>query len=656
MADNNKNTDIESLLSFLSSPKVGSEDKAAQEAVQPNSGDSATHVAATPLNLAVGASVGLLEGVKLPTEGVGASSDTINTNFDDLERDLEVSNTIAGLTNNKLVEKILLNTDSDGMRTKRLNSLSLEAFEKIYDDILSIGPTLPKEEQEFLVTFLSNRIKALAKTNFYMYVKYMAPFTLPEGFIDGRHIKLIATELQKVEKATATGGPIRSMIFCPPGAMKSKLINLFISWCLGRHPKWNILHIGHGTQFVEDNAGRPIRDLMRTEEYLSVFGHIRIKSDSRAAGRWELSEGGKYYGAGVGTQIAGRRAHLAICDDVVSEQTAYSVVERRAINAWYVPGLRTRLLPNGSEIVVNTRWHTEDLSGYLENNDKKSKRPWSIIKIPAILDKKAAALLGLKEGDSFWPEFQTKEFLEERRSDPSMTAPKWSSLYMQEPIPEEGSIFKETDFKVWTNKKPPDIEYIVLSLDTAYSVKSSADYSAYSVWGVFSERRTDAKGRDHYVPNLILIECDKKRWEYPELLKQVIEMQDYYKPDIILVENKASGQSLIPELQLMGYPVVPFEPQKWGDKVMRAHQITPYCRNGRVWVPDGQQFTNVLLKDMLEFPFGSSDDLVDTVTQCIIHLRSNMLALSTEHHMSEDTDEDDDFNKKRRISYWNSAA
>jgi predicted phage terminase large subunit-like protein len=239
--------------------------------------------------------------------------------------------------------------------------------------------------------------------------------------------------------------------------------------------------------------------------------------------------------------------------------------------------------------------------------------------------------------------------------DPSMTASKWSALYMQEPIPEEGAIFKEQDFRFWKSPKPPDIDLIVLSLDTAYSIKTSADFSAYSVWGVFQEKRTDAKGRDFWVPNVILIEADKKRWEYPELLKQVIEMQDYYKPDIILIENKASGQSLIPELQLMGYPVIPFEPQKWGDKEMRAHQVTPYLRNGRVWVPDSQGFTSTLIKDCLEFPFGSSDDLVDTMTQCIIHLRSTM-NLSTEQHTSEDLEDDEDLYHKKSKSYWNSAA
>ena len=104
----------------------------------------------------------------------------------------------------------------------------------------------------------------------------------------------------------------------------------------------------------------------------------------------------------------------------------------------------------------------------------------------------------------------------------------------------------------------------------------------------------------------------------------------------------------------MGYPVVAFEPQKWGDKEMRAHQVTPYFRNGRVYVPEGQSFTSTLIKDMLEFPFGSSDDLVDTTTQALIYLRST-LNLSTDQHMSEDLEDDSDYHKKRK-TYWNVAS
>ena len=572
----------------------------------------------------------------------------------ELAQDVKVAEQASGLSNDLILKKVLNSHNSEGIKDKQIHNMSLEAFLQIYNKILEISDKLTKDEKAVILDFISEKVIKLSRKNLYMYVKFMAPEILPEGFIDGRHIKIMCDALQSVEEGTTNSKPLRQMIFCPPGAMKSKLINLFISWCLGRHPKWNILHIGHGTQFVEDNAGRPIRDLMRTEQYLRVFPHVKIKSDSRAAGRWELSAGGKYYGAGVGTQIAGRRAHISVCDDVVSEQTAYSIVERRGINAWYVPGLRTRLLPNGSEIVVNTRWHTEDLSGYLENNDKKSKRPWNIIKIPAIIKtKEISDLLGLPIGESFWPEFQPIEFLLERQNDPSMTASKWSSLYMQEPIPEEGSIFKESDFQIWDSPKPPPIDLIILSLDTAYSVKTSADFSAYSVWGVFQQKNIDPKGREFWVPHLILIEADKFKWEYPDLLKKTIEINDYYKPDIILVENKASGQSLIPELKLMGYPVVEFNPTEWGDKVMRANAVTPYFRNGRVWIPDTQEFSSTLVKDALEFPFGSSDDLVDTMTQVIIHLRQT-LNISTQEHMSEDLEDENDYHK-RRNTYWSSV-
>jgi phage terminase large subunit-like protein len=132
-------------------------------------------------------------------------------------------------------------------------------------------------------------------------------------------------------------------------------------------------------------------------------------------------------------------------------------------------------------------------------------------------------------------------------------------------------------------------------------------------------------------------------------------MNEHYKPDIILVENKASGQSLIPELQLMGFPVVPFNPQEWGDKVMRANSVTPYFRNGRIWVPDSQSFSSMIMKDALEFPFGSSDDLVDTMTQTIIHLRQTM-TLSTQDHMSEDLEPDEDMYHRRRKTYWSAAS
>lgn len=119
-----------------------------------------------------------------------------------LSDDLEVSRVASGLTNDKLIGKLLTNTGPDGSKLRNINNLSLQAFEDLYQKILAVNELLNEQERDFILGFISEKIIRLARTNFYMYVRYMAPNILPEGFIDGRHIKLMATSLQKVEQAT----------------------------------------------------------------------------------------------------------------------------------------------------------------------------------------------------------------------------------------------------------------------------------------------------------------------------------------------------------------------------------------------------------------------------------------------------------------------
>jgi hypothetical protein len=203
-----------------------------------------------------------------------------------------------------------------------------------------------------------------ARDNFYTFVKLMAPEILPEDFVDGRHIQLICNELQDVVDSVANPDrkPRRLQLFMPPGSMKSKLSsNLFPAWCLGRHPNWCFLAIGNSSDFAIDNLGRPTKDLIDSEQFKAIFPDTQLKKDVQAAGRWDTTRKGRFVSAGVGQHIAGRRGHITICDDVQSEQTEEN--SRSKINRWYQKGLRTRLLPSGAEIIINTRWHLEDLSG-----------------------------------------------------------------------------------------------------------------------------------------------------------------------------------------------------------------------------------------------------------------------------------------------------
>lgn len=537
-----------------------------------------------------------------------------------------------------------------------------ELIEELQDNWHVLTP----EEKKQAKLFIQSVLEEEAKTNFYTYVQLLAPEILPEGFVNGRHIKVMADALQDVERRTIQSTDRdnqkvvfgkRLQIFLPPGSMKSKILNLFVTWCLGRHPKWRILHVGHTKSFAEDNMGRQIRDLMATPEYNRLFPDTIIRKDVKAAGRWDTTAGGTYFAAGVGTNIAGRRAHISICDDVVSEQTAYSDVERPKINEWYVPGLRTRILPGASEIIVNTRWHIDDLSGFILRADEESKIPWRVISIPVFLDKEASRLLGLPEGESFWPELWPTELLLDKKNDKGMSEAKWNALYMQNPVPEEGNIFKEDEFKFWTDPEPPPLDYILVSLDTAFSTKERADYSAYSIWGIFKTGEEDFMGEEYVRNNMILLEAGRGQWEYPDLVAKVKEINTAYNnPDAFLIEKKASGQSLVQDLRRRGFPVFEYIPDK--DKVSRAHACTPFLKSGCIYVPADRlddntmrpkSFAQDLISEAIQFPFDAHDDLTDTFTQAILWMRDSFNVTLQDYG----DDDEDEKSYQPRLSYWN---
>lgn len=513
---------------------------------------------------------------------------------------------------------------------------------------------LPVDLRALLAELLEETLYEKAREDFYTFIKIMAPEVMPEGFIDGTHIRMICQELQLLE----SGINKRLMIFLAPGSMKSWLCSKFYpAWCFGRNPTWNIMSIGHSTQFAEDNFGRPTKELIESDTYKRIFPATTVKSDVKAAGRWDTDQGGKYFCTGAGAKIAGRRAHLAIIDDAVDEQSADSDVLRDRINNWYGPGLRTRLLPQGRELIVNTRWHDEDISGFLLKGAKKNLKttPWRVVSIPAILDADSAKLLGKPEGSSFWPEFWPLERLQELKADPSMTSAKWNALYMQNPVPVSGNLIKLEWCKLWTDAeaakfgvtsdKPPPISYVIVSLDTAFSEKETADYSAYTVWGVFQRPVVLSSGKETVVPSLILLDSDKGRWSFPDLCKRVQLLYDVHKPDGVIIEKKASGQSLIQEMRRRGLPVIEFSPDT--DKLNRVHACTPFFENGRIWFPD-TNWAFELISDLTKFPSISKRDLVDTVSQAVLWMRDAWRISSVD---DKDSDSEDFYQPKKR-TYW----
>jgi predicted phage terminase large subunit-like protein len=506
-----------------------------------------------------------------------------------------------------------------------------------------------------------------ARDDFYTFVRLIAPTILPEDFIDGVHVKLICEKLQEVAESVANPAlvPKRLQIFLPPGSMKSKTAsNLFPAWCLGKHPNWCFLALGSDFEFAVDNFGRPTKDIIDSDYYKAIFPNTILKKDVQSAGRWDTTKKGRFVARGAGQNIAGRRAHISICDDVISEQTTKNDLKK--INSWYRKGLRTRLLPRGAEIIINTRWFVDDLSGFMEKVDQDSDRPWEIIKIPALLDAVSSNLLleaagnlpdeeRFAEGTSFWPEFWPTDLLLERKQ---TTPPnEWAALYQQSPISDEGAIIKRTDFQLWEEETPPPCRYVVVSMDTAFSVKESADYSAYSVWGVFTNTVKTFDNISMAQDCLILLGAGKGKWDFAGLCAKAQDLNDKYSPEFFIVEDKASGQSLIPELRKRSIPIQSYLPDR--DKMFRLQATTPYFQSNRIFIPKEKEWADDLVTEVISFPKAPNDDLTDTVSQAILWMRDNFM-IDNDGYSNSWMDEENDYDAMRRAhkpnTYWGSLT
>ena len=163
-----------------------------------------------------------------------------------------------------------------------------------------------------------------SKEDFITFVRQMVPMLISD-FKMGRHIEVISEKLRQLE----AGEIKRLMVFLPPRSSKSVICSkLFPAWYIGRNPEHEILTVSHSDQLSSD-FGRSVRDIVNTEEFQDVFQGVSLRSDVRAAGKWKTNQGGQYYAAGVRSQIAGRGAHIAILDDVMSEEDSYSEAGRR---------------------------------------------------------------------------------------------------------------------------------------------------------------------------------------------------------------------------------------------------------------------------------------------------------------------------------------
>jgi predicted phage terminase large subunit-like protein len=443
------------------------------------------------------------------------------------------------------------------------------------------------------------------RENFLDFVSAMWP-----DFISGRHHRIIAEKLERVSR----GELKRLIINMAPRHTKSEFASfLFPAWMMGKNPNMKIIQATHTTELAV-NFGRKTKNLIDSDEFKDVFPDVKLAADSKASGRWDTSRGGMYYAVGVGSNLAGRGGDLVIIDDPHSEQTAMSNSGFDDAWDWYTGGPRQRLQPGGSIVLVQTRWSEKDMTGQLLRAMAKDPLAdqWEVVELPAIFD----------DGTPCWPEFWSLEDLTAVKA--SIPPGKWNAQYQQQPTGEENAIIKREWWRVWEKDTVPQLEYVIQSYDTAFSKRESADYSAITTWGVFYPNEGGSG------PNLILLDSKKGRWEFPELKAKALEEYQFWDPDTVIIEAKASGMPLTHELRNMGIPVVNFTPSRGNDKVTRVHSVSPLFEAGMVWAPD-EVFADELIEEVAAFPNGEHDDLVDSMTQALMRYRQgNFVQLPTD--------------------------
>ena len=487
---------------------------------------------------------------------------------------------------------------------------------------------IPKDAQDEMLR-LQLRLQLLdahdkATNNFLDFCKYVWP-----EMLIGEHHRIIAKALDRV----ISGECKRLMIAMPPRHGKSQMGSyLFPAYVMGKKPDAKLI-VGSHTAELAQRFGRMIRNLVDDDKYKELFPKMALSADSKAAGRWNTAQGGEAFFIGKGGAMTGRGGNIVILDDILDEQDALSETAMENTWEWYTSGPRQRLQPGGAIIVINTRWKTDDLSGRLLKQQGYLKSDqWEVLEFPAILP----------SGRPLWPEYWELDELEKVKV--SIGLKKWNAQWQQQPTNDEGAVLKRNWWRKWREADPPYCEYILQTMDTAYSKKETADFSVIATWGVFTP---DADSG----PNLILLNVRKGRWDFPELKRVARDEYQYWKPDNVLIEAKATGTPLQQELRRIGVPVTMFSPggrRQNQDKLSRANAVAPLLESGMVWYPEGLECCEDLVEECAAFPNGNNDDQVDVTTMALQRFRQgNFIALDT-----DDQDEGEPHALAGQVEYY----
>ncbi len=417
-----------------------------------------------------------------------------------------------------------------------------------------------------------------------------------------RHHRFVNEKLEAVER----GEIERLMLFEPPGHAKSTYAShLFPGWYLGRNPHRSVIAASHTAQLAT-RFGRKVRNLFASPDW--PFEDVALAGDSRAADQWETTVGGEYFAVGVGGAVTGRRADLAVVDDPIKgRKDADSITVRENLWEWYRADLHNRLKPGAAIILIQTRWHEDDLAGRILPEDYQGEtgwvagqdgESWFVVNLPALAEAKDA--LKRKLGAPLWPEWITLEKLEIEKV---VQGPRnWAALYQQRPAPEAGNYFRK-DWWRWYETGPPlDTLRIVGASDYAVTA-DDGDYTAHGVAGVDPD------------DNLFVLDWWRDQTASDVWIETLLDLMQRWRPVEWAEEKGQIEKSVGPfiDMRMRERGVYCYRERyaSAADKPTRAQAFRARMAMGKIFWPRNAPWVDDVYRVLMTFPPGTVDDDVD---------------------------------------------
>jgi predicted phage terminase large subunit-like protein len=416
---------------------------------------------------------------------------------------------------------------------------------------------------------------------------------------DNFHLHAISYELQLVRRRESN----RLIVNMPPRHLKSIMVSVaFPAYLLGLDPKLRIFGISYADDLARKHAD-DFRAVVESDWYRRAFPRFKI---ARAVdGEVHTTERGFRKSTSVYSVLTGLGGTLFILDDVQKPIDAQSELQRGKLRAWFSNTLLSRLDNKEWDaiIVVMQRVHQQDFAGCLLESGG-----WRHLKLAAIAEEDERIAIGpnkfhfRKAGEALHPAYESLATLEKMREE--LGPDTFASQYQQVPVPPGGGMFKKAWLRFYTAApERAHLHRIIQSWDTAAKTGERNDYSVCTTWLLADS-------------NYYLLDCLRGRFEYPDLRAAAIALAERFKPNAILIEDTSAGTSLAQELIQHGrFPVRPFSPEH--DKEGRAYVQQGKFARGQILFPQEAPFMPDVLNELLMFPHGRTDDIVDSIMQAL---------------------------------------